>query len=345
MSRRSSVSTADESLVPHTPRTEPWISSLGITSASLGIAAGCGVFIAWPFPTTVPVFVALVVGAGVWCLGAWVRVFGGKAQGVGKEEGYRILPQDAVEGEKPGGKGRGREKGVWAWVPLGLVTGLLLVLVCVGVVPPAREMPLGAGEEGKVFIAANLYNVQGIWEPWRDQVIKLIEHRTSPAFPSLESSQNSFPLRRVSTVGKDETYLSIYESNSSDNTPQLLTALSTDLTTRGIRHRIISEQTGGRSWPHGASEARIAYLAAARNRALEPLSSPDREVRLEAAWARGRVVFLNDVVFEAGQVVTLLGSRVEGMEEGYDVACGMDFGWSGESSPGSFSGVLCADSL
>lgn len=42
-------------------------------------------------------------------------------------------------------------------------------------------------------------------------------------------------------------------------------------------------------------------------------------------------MFLNDVVFEAEQVVRLLESRVEGEEdEEYDLACGVDFGWSGE---------------
>jgi hypothetical protein len=154
--------------------------------------------------------------------------------------------------------------------------------------------------------------------------------------PINESSTHSTPTiyaRFARAVGTNNTYLSIYESNSSDNTPTLLTTLSASLTTLGIRHRIISEKTGGRSWPHGASEARIAYLAKARNRALEPLSSEDPEVRLPdgEGWEEGKVVFLNDVVFEAEQVVQLLESRVEGEEdEEYDLACGVDFGWSGE---------------
>lgn len=173
-------------------------------------------------------------------------------------------------------------------------------------------------------------------------VVPLANHPPrSPTTTSRLPTHHPAPPRP--TVGKNTTYLSIYESNSSDATPHLLALLSSSLTSQGIAHRIISERTPGRHWPHSASAERIAYLAHARNRALEPLASEDPEVRVLAgtAWEEeGKVVFLNDVVFEARQVVELLESRLEGELEsevdaggggagGYDLACGMDYGWSG----------------
>lgn len=135
-----------------------------------------------------------------------------------------------------------------------------------------------------------------------------------------------------SIVGPENMFLSIYESNSDDTTPQLLDAFRATLDSLAIPHRIISERTTTRHWPYNSSPERIAYLASARNKALEPLASLDPEVRLGNTdeWARGKVVFLNDVVFMWQDVVELLNTRMEGQEEEYDLACAMDFGWSGE---------------
>ncbi|KAJ9092210.1 hypothetical protein QFC21_006956 [Naganishia friedmannii] len=143
-------------------------------------------------------------------------------------------------------------------------------------------------------------------------------------------------------LGADRTYLSIYESNSVDATPQLLHAFSRTLDSLNIPHRIITDKTTTRHWPHGASEERIAYLAAARNKALEPLASPDASLRLDdyEAWGQGRVLFLNDVIFGWRDAIELLATRLEGEPDGaqqnkvegegdYDLACAMDFGWSG----------------
>lgn len=146
-------------------------------------------------------------------------------------------------------------------------------------------------------------------------------------------------LRSAPIVGANRTYLSIYESNSADATPQLLHSFSATLDRLSIPHRIITDKTTTRHWPHGASEERIAYLAAARNKALEPLASSDPTIRLEdyEEWGNGRVLFLNDVVFGWRSVVELLNTRLEGAEgvdgEGdYDLACAVDFGWSGTFS-------------
>lgn len=181
------------------------------------------------------------------------------------------------------------------------------------------------------------------------------------------------PLVVCPTVGPQNTYLSIYESNSHDSTPHLLTAFSTRLTSLSIAHRITTAKTDTRHWPHKASAARIAYLAEARNAALEPLASPEAARRMDGwdEWMAddegngrgGRVVFLNDVVFDWHAVVDLLETRLPdddalpdgtqrnvveaGLDEDaaggnttrrpgkaepeYDLACAMDFGWSGTS--------------
>lgn len=173
--------------------------------------------------------------------------------------------------------------------------------------------------------------------------------------------------RPFPTVGHENIYISIYESNSQDTTPSLLHTFSTHLTNISIPHRIITDRTSTRHWPHKASDARIAYLAAARNAALEPLASSDPTIRLPDAqgWHEAKVLFLNDVVFDWESVVDLLETRLPDGEDdgetsdhtgtaarntslsdseqseqnsthastrqGYDLACAMDFGWSGTS--------------
>lgn len=133
-------------------------------------------------------------------------------------------------------------------------------------------------------------------------------------------------------MGPERTFVSIYESNSVDRTPQLLKDLGELLSTSGVQHRIISDVTE-RWWPYGTSPERIGLLADARNRALEPLQSPSPDVRLPNYGEFTKVLFLNDVVFSYDAAIRLLATSLddEEGEDGYDLACGMDFGVSGES--------------
>lgn len=164
MSRRSSVST-HSSLDVAEPRRAT--SVLGITSVALGGLAAIATFTAWPFPTTVPVWIALLVGSSIWCLGAWIKVL----SGLGRVEGYAPVPQEYGE------KIHRRERRGMRWV-LGGVTVVLVAVACVGVVPPKREMPERRQTQEPVLIAANLYNVEGIWDAWREEIVSLITHRT-----------------------------------------------------------------------------------------------------------------------------------------------------------------------
>jgi hypothetical protein len=59
---------------------------------------------------------------------------------------------------------------------------------------------------------------------------------------------------------------------------------------------------------------------------LEPIASTDEADRLAdyEKWKDGRVVFLNDIVFEWQDVVKLLDARTDDGHI-FDLICGMDF--------------------
>lgn len=104
------------------------------------------------------------------------------------------------------------------------------------------------------------------------------------------------------------------------------------MTNLDLNHRILSVQDDpGGQWPYGTAPERIQFLAHARNMALEPLQSPDNSIRIPNWQEYTKVIFLNDIVFRWQDIVNLIATRVEGEEEGYDMACAMDYGSSGMS--------------
>lgn len=132
-------------------------------------------------------------------------------------------------------------------------------------------------------------------------------------------------------VRPENVYNSIYESNSSDGTQELLKAFGLVLTAKGIRHRIVSGFEP-RAWSGQKAIERIQFLADVRNKALEPLASLDPTVRLGDAhrWRIGRTVFLNDILFHWRDAVKLLNDRTDDGHE-FDMICGMDYGADGTS--------------
>ena len=122
----------------------------------------------------------------------------------------------------------------------------------------------------------------------------------------LHTSWNSAILDLAKKLGPDNIYLSIYESGSWDESKQMLRQVQDVLITRGIRHRIVLDETSheddiarppaAEGWiktPRGKTELRrIPYLSRLRNKTLEPLA--------ELA-ANGtifdKVLFLNDIAF------------------------------------------------
>ncbi|KAG1736694.1 glycosyltransferase family 69 protein [Suillus paluster] len=154
---------------------------------------------------------------------------------------------------------------------------------------PRRQ---GYGKQEKIFIAALFYNNELVIPYWHNSLIKVIHY-----------------------LGPDNVFVSVVESHSTDSSPQLLQALDADLELLGVSRRILTgDETISRPDYMGGGE-RIEFLAATRNRALEPL----------VAGGYDRVMFSNDIFIEPESLVELL--ETNGGD--YDVACGLDFGHFG----------------
>ena len=122
----------------------------------------------------------------------------------------------------------------------------------------------------------------------------------------LHTSWNSAILDLAEKLGAANIYISIYESGSWDESKQMLRQLQDVLITRGIRHRIVLDETSheddiarspaAEGWvktPRGKTELRrIPYLSKLRNKTLEPLA----ELAANGTTF-DKVLFLNDVAF------------------------------------------------
>ncbi|KAL1405248.1 hypothetical protein Q8F55_008874 [Vanrija albida] len=284
-------------------RPRPWLARRDpvlIFVALLSVATFVALLVAFPFPTTVHAFAAIFVGITAWTQISVLRIVFALALVVWRgscspKALAKALPR-------------------WSTAQYSFLLVLsTFVLFCLslGLLPPLQELPplardLGA-PAGKYFIAANLYNNEDLVPQWLDQVVKLAEH-----------------------LGPSNTFVSIYESNSKDKTPELLASLATRLTHLGVSNRVISEKTP-RWWAYGTSPERIGFLSAARNKAIEPLQSSDAELRLPDYHEFTKIVFLNDIFFSWQSAVRLLTTSLDGKpgEDGYDLACGMDFNGAG----------------
>ncbi|GFR51138.1 hypothetical protein Agub_g13493 [Astrephomene gubernaculifera] len=149
----------------------------------------------------------------------------------------------------------------------------------------------------------------------------------------------------VSALGEqgNPTFVSIYESGSHDRTTGWLRVLGDVLDAISVPHEL---QLGG-SIQRQKGEERIHFLARVRSAALTPLyqqcsirsifcapaddphshsqhhSHLARPGRHLAAGGAGRVVFLNDVLFAASDVLRLLQYPA-------DLVCGLDLGMAAE---------------
>ena len=122
----------------------------------------------------------------------------------------------------------------------------------------------------------------------------------------LHSNWNGAVLDLAENLGADRIFISIYESGSWDESKQVLKQLQSALIARGIRHRIILDETthqdditrlpAAEGWvktPRGRTELRrIPYLSRLRNKTLEPLA----ELAANGTTF-DKVLFLNDVAF------------------------------------------------
>lgn len=149
----------------------------------------------------------------------------------------------------------------------------------------------------QIFIAASLYDPGGrlAGGRWADNVLQLID-----------------------LLGPHNTYLSIYENDSGPDGKAALGRLEQRVP---CDHTLIFEDhLSGDDLPHitmpdGSQRVkRIEYLAAVRNKALEPLRT--------GQTSYDKVLYLNDVYFDPIDVLQLLFST---NNDDYRAACAVDF--------------------
>ncbi|UJR38466.1 hypothetical protein I4U23_031134 [Adineta vaga] len=159
---------------------------------------------------------------------------------------------------------------------------------------------------GKVFIAINLYQCESLLRDgsWMRTLMKLIDE-----------------------LGSNNIYLSIFENNSTDATPQLLQQFEKQIK---CKHKIVTtklylndEQYASLYIQNGTRRylSRITYLAMIRNRAIEPILDDQFNMSSNGIRRFSKVLFLNDIFFSSQDAVRLLQTN----DGDYAAACALDF--------------------
>lgn len=140
----------------------------------------------------------------------------------------------------------------------------------------------------------------------------------------IEGSYGRSILKLIELLGPQNTFLSIYQSDSGISGGEALKKFESKIQ---CDHLLLAEETLPLNnmevllLPDGGlGVKRIAYLAAARNRALEPL-------RTMAGLPYDKILYLNDVIFDpidAAQLLFSTNMQLDGRAQ-YRAACGMDF--------------------
>lgn len=116
---------------------------------------------------------------------------------------------------------------------------------------------------------------------------------------------------------QDNVFVSIVDSYSGDDTPNLLKKLENQLNILHVQNRILTDDTSiPRPNSMDTATPRIQFLAATRNKVMEPL------VEL---GGYDRVVFSNDIFIESESILELLKTK----DGNYDMACGVDLSFWG----------------
>ena len=175
---------------------------------------------------------------------------------------------------------------------IGTITEVLVVHYALG--RATATEPINFFQQQKVFIAAIHWNNEEVLrQSWIPTLVELTER-----------------------IGPENVFVSIYESGSWDDTKEALRHLDFMLADSGIPKKIvlddathldeISKSPSDDGWietPRGRTELRrIPYLSRLRNVAMQPFYE-----LYEAGFAFDKILFLNDVVFEVRQFVSLHG--------------------------------------
>jgi hypothetical protein len=176
----------------HTPS---FMSRHRVLCTVAAIFWGCiaGIHIAFPFPTTIPVFVGAALGLLFFTTLDWYRLF--KSIYASHRRSDATLPSTSLSGvstprcsnETPRPPpytahpqstvniSRGRK------IRLVIFTAMLAYWLHLGIIPPAEHVPVLHRSEPwrpeKYFIAANMYNNEAVFEGWSQELLKLCDYR------------------------------------------------------------------------------------------------------------------------------------------------------------------------
>ncbi|KAH6386618.1 hypothetical protein HBI60_216910 [Parastagonospora nodorum] len=147
----------------------------------------------------------------------------------------------------------------------------------------------------------------------------------------LRSHWNDALVELAKELGKENVFVTVYESGSWDETRSVLSELDDKLEAHNIRRNItlsntthvdelsIAEEKKTAGWLDTASGKmlrRIPYLSRLRNWSVDPLLELSRQ-----GQKFDKVLFLNDVVFSTQDVLRLLNTN----NGDYAAACSLDF--------------------
>ncbi|KAI1821739.1 polysaccharide export protein [Xylaria intraflava] len=160
-------------------------------------------------------------------------------------------------------------------------------------------------------------------------------HRNTEAI--LRTAWSGAVLDLVDYFGPDNVYFSAVESGSQDESKAALIDLKVLLDMKGVANTVslgltVWEQLDEietrpppnvrvPTWVWNVAESqwelrRIPYLARVRNQAMAPLKELESQGRIF-----DKILWLNDVVFDTEDIVTLLNTR----DDSYAAACSMDY--------------------
>lgn len=141
----------------------------------------------------------------------------------------------------------------------------------------------------KIYIAAAFYNNEVVLPYWSQSMLSAIRY-----------------------LGPENVFVSVVESYSHDKTPELLREFDAALAKLHVPRRILVQDTATEKPEDLSFDNRIEFLAAVRNRAMEPLVE---------YGGYDKVLFSNDVFVEPESIIEL----IETADGNYDFACAMDF--------------------
>jgi len=150
------------------------------TVVLISFMTSLSLFMTFPFPTTIHLFVGMAFGLASWIAIAWVQ----QALVVRATiETMRRHPRGTLAPSLISTLFKWLVQCRWATLRFGSLlvgTGIVFSGLCLGVIPPTEHVPYvpryGAGGT-KYFIAAPLHNNESLLPHWSKQLLHLVHHR------------------------------------------------------------------------------------------------------------------------------------------------------------------------